>query len=108
MAWSSEGSRARTSTREWLNLKRVAKRELQYCCGKCGAEPPVVTLELDHIVPHSEGGEDALENVQWLCTACHKRKTGREAGRGRRRRAALGTHPREAHPGIVRLSGRGG
>lgn len=30
------------------------------------------TLELDHITPLSEGGEDRPENLQVLCTACHK------------------------------------
>lgn len=36
------------------------------------------TLELDHITPVSEGGEDRPENLQVLCTACHKLRHHRE------------------------------
>lgn len=36
----------------------------------------------DHIVPLAEGGDDADENVQPLCGACHDAKTARESARG--------------------------
>jgi len=32
------------------------------------------TLTIDHIIPLSNGGEDKLENLQILCSACHKLK----------------------------------
>lgn len=32
------------------------------------------TLTIDHIVPLAKGGEDKLENLQILCSACHKLK----------------------------------
>ncbi len=35
--------------------------------------------ELDHIVPLIDGGTHALENLQTLCTPCHKTKTADEA-----------------------------
>lgn len=31
--------------------------------------------EADHIVPHSEGGNYALENMRTLCVPCHKART---------------------------------
>ena len=35
--------------------------------------------ELDHIVPLVDGGGHELENLQTLCTPCHKKKSAREA-----------------------------
>lgn len=32
-------------------------------------------VEIDHIVPFSEGGHTVLENMRTLCTACHKQRT---------------------------------
>ena len=39
--------------------------------------------EVDHIIPHSQGGDDRLANLQAICRACHKRKTAQEGVRGR-------------------------
>ena len=39
--------------------------------------------EADHVVPKADGGEDAMDNLQGLCKACHSSKTNREMGRGR-------------------------
>lgn len=47
----------------------------QPICAHCKAE---VSQELDHIIPISEGGTDAWENLQGLCITCHKAKTARE------------------------------
>ncbi len=35
--------------------------------------------EVDHVVPLIDGGPHDLENLQTLCTPCHKRKTASEA-----------------------------
>jgi len=35
--------------------------------------------ELDHIVPLIDGGSHAIDNLQTLCTPCHKQKTAAEA-----------------------------
>lgn len=101
MAWANGGGR--TSTREWRNLKRIAKRELEYECAKCGISGHDTPLELDHITPHAEGGPDTLDNVQWMCHPHHDRKTQQEATRGKRRKASVGRHPAEEHPAIARL-----
>jgi len=50
--------------------------------------------ELDHIVPLIDGGTHALENLQTLCTPCHKRKTAGEA----RERAARASASPESRP----------
>lgn len=45
-------------------------------------------LELDHVIPRFEGGENTIENLQWLCRDCHKSKTKLESGRANRGRVA--------------------
>jgi 5-methylcytosine-specific restriction endonuclease McrA len=44
-------------------------------------------MEVDHIIPLSEGGPDEISNLQLLCRECHKTKTKWE---GKRRRADAG------------------
>ena len=45
-------------------------------CWGCGFEPPSVEfLDLDHILPASEGGSNELENRAPLCGPCNKRKS---------------------------------
>ena len=51
-------------------------------CSKCDhkfvpGDPP---WQCDHIKPLWLGGENRESNMQILCVACHKKKTGGEAG----------------------------
>jgi 5-methylcytosine-specific restriction endonuclease McrA len=50
--------------------------------------------ELDHIIPLIDGGGHDLENLQTLCTPCHKKKTAEEASH----RAVLGQPPTDDSP----------
>ena len=87
MAWRNGASR--TTAAEWKRLHRLAKHYLPYCCAQCGTEPAERDgLELDHITPVAEGGVDGLDNLQWLCSACHSEKSRRETARGVQRRVA--------------------
>lgn len=96
MPWTR--GRSRTSTDEWRWLKRdVIHRDGLRCAG-CGATG--CTLELDHRIPHAEGGTDALANLQLLCGPCHEAKTQAEANRGKARRAARRRLPTTPHPGL--------
>ncbi|MGD2108502.1 MAG: HNH endonuclease [Phycisphaerae bacterium] len=54
----------------------VLKRD-DYKCVACGARPPDVTLEVDHIVAKSRGGKNELANLRTLCTACNQGKKDR-------------------------------
>lgn len=42
-----------------------------FTCQYCGQHAPNVTLEVDHIVPVCNGGEDSLDNLKTSCSACN-------------------------------------
>lgn len=101
MTWKNGGT-SRTSSPAWKRLRREAIRVLGYECARCGVDGRDVHLELDHVIPVAEGGEDTIDNAQWLCNPCHKPKTQAEAKRGRarspqrRRGRAPRMHPSDA------------
>lgn len=43
-------------------------------CRYCGRAAPDVTLELDHVVPVSDGGWDGLDNLVAACWDCNRGK----------------------------------
>ncbi len=43
-------------------------------CGGCRVLFPFRNLTVDHVVPQSKGGTDALDNLQLLCGACNSTK----------------------------------
>ena len=88
----------RTSVAQWKRLRRLAREALDYRCQGCGTEG---SLQLDHIVPVTEGGADTLENLQWLCPECHRQKTLVEIRRGQARRASRLKRPQREHPGLI-------
>lgn len=49
--------------------------------GECKLCGETSNLELDHIIPLSEGGKDSFFNIQLLCEGCHRQKTAEEATR---------------------------
>ena len=51
-----------------------------FTCQYCGNRPPDVTLQLDHIHPFSEGGEDTEENLTTSCMDCNAGKSNRVLG----------------------------
>ena len=67
---------------EWQKLrKQVMARDQWRCqCEDCRSEGRItVAHECDHIVPKSQGGTDALSNLQAINRECHARKTQRES-----------------------------
>lgn len=61
--------------------KKYIKTKNLLCvnCEDMGFAVPSVVA--DHIVPRNQGGADAIENLQALCTACHDRKSAKERKR---------------------------
>jgi len=55
--------------------KAEIKRRQGNRCNQCGVEAP---LEIDHVVPRSQGGGDEASNLQGICEDCHSDKTGFE------------------------------
>lgn len=51
----------------------VFKRD-GFACQYCGAHPPDVILECDHIMPVVEGGQSTLDNLVTACFACNRGK----------------------------------
>ena len=43
-------------------------------CNGCDEKFPYQFMEVDHILPKSKGGTDAFQNLQVLCSHCHKSK----------------------------------
>ena len=52
---------------------QVLKRA-KYRCELCGAHEGQAALHVDHIIPRSKGGADALSNFQCLCVTCNTNK----------------------------------
>ena len=66
------------STRKPLSRRvrfEVFKRD-GFRCSYCGQHPPDVLLEVDHIIPVCEGGEDVEDNLTTACFACNRGKAG--------------------------------
>jgi hypothetical protein len=53
----------------------VFKRD-RFVCQYCGAHPPDVVLEIDHIEPIAAGGSDDEGNLVTACTSCNRGKAG--------------------------------
>jgi hypothetical protein len=51
-----------------------------FTCQYCGAMPPDVTLQLDHIHPISKGGADTEDNLTTACRDCNAGKSNRILG----------------------------
>jgi len=53
--------------------KEVLERD-QYTCQSCSAKKASKNLEVHHVKPQSQGGDDFLTNLVCLCISCHDRE----------------------------------
>lgn len=60
-----------------LRRLRILRRD-GYICQSCRKPEIEPRLEVDHIIPLSQGGKDIDSNLQTLCEVCHAAKTQRE------------------------------
>lgn len=64
-----------------LRLRFIVMRRDNFKCRKDGWSPATGTgrtLEVDHIIPWSKGGETVLDNLQTLCSVCNRGKSNLE------------------------------
>lgn len=78
--FTSMADRIRGTTLQ--NIRREHFRRHPLCVKCLEHKPPRITpaVELDHIKPLHQGGEDVPENRQGLCAECHLEKSKRERG----------------------------
>ncbi|RYY26125.1 MAG: HNH endonuclease [Sphingomonadales bacterium] len=60
-------------TLRWQVITRAMGR-----CEACGVSSEIRALEVDHIVPRSQGGSNELTNLQALCSLCNQQKLDRD------------------------------
>lgn len=84
-AWGTSTRRS-TLPPDWRRLRLRVLRRDRWRCRTCG-QP---ATEVDHIVPSTAGGSDAMTNLQALCRRCHSTKTLAEAQAARQGRGARG------------------
>ena len=48
-----------------------------FTCRYCGRKSPDAILEVDHVIPLSEGGGDQLDNLTTSCSDCNRGKAAR-------------------------------
>ena len=58
-------------------LRHEVLKNGNFKCQDCGASKNEVKLEVDHIIPVSQGGNDELSNLQVLCKECNRAKGNR-------------------------------
>ena len=68
---SKHGLRGNTTKRE--SLRAQAFRLYGKTCNYCGE----IGNEVDHVIELDAGGDNTIENLQVLCSPCHKAKTAK-------------------------------
>jgi 5-methylcytosine-specific restriction protein A len=57
-----------------LSVRFAVLQRDNHQCVSCGKNPPAVTIEVDHIIPFSKGGNNDINNLQTLCFECNRGK----------------------------------
>lgn len=71
----------------WRRIRSYVLQRDKYLCVPCFDVGRVTeAAEVDHKVPLAEGGTEDVENLQAICTECHKKKTQTESKRARAQR----------------------
>jgi len=64
---------------DWKKLRLKVLIRDAHLCQECFKNNIItVATDVDHIIPKSKGGTNAMTNLQSLCNPCHKIKTNSE------------------------------
>jgi 5-methylcytosine-specific restriction protein A len=75
----------------WEAKRKAVFSRDRWLCQQClRGGRYVEATEVDHIIPRSIGGDEALNNLEAICTDCHSEKSKREANKGYRPRHQIG------------------
>ncbi len=67
----------------WRKLRTAVLQRDGYTCTEHFRQGYIVqATQVDHIKPKSQGGSDAMSNLQSLCASCHETKSKTETQRG--------------------------
>lgn len=89
MPWSNDKAAREHSNAtygaEWKRARAAALARAGRRCQKCSSTQEI---QVDHVIPVSQGGSHAASNLQVLCGNCHRHKTATEGSgyRGNRTR----------------------
>ena len=68
------GARLRTTFRKKFAGRRIAEPRCWYCGVEFDNSVAKTQHTLDHVVPQSDGGESAVENLVDACMSCNSKK----------------------------------
>lgn len=68
---------------KWQRLRKWILLRDNYLCQPCILDGRITeATEVDHRVNKAGGGDDSPENLQSICSDCHKAKTAQESAKG--------------------------
>lgn len=71
-AWYRGFGEGRQPIPQWMR-EEILKRD-DYRCRYCGRRAQ--TLDIDHVIPVSQGGKTVFSNLVTACSACNRKKAG--------------------------------
>ena len=91
------------STSVKLNRRNLFARD-QNRCPYCGRRRPTTELSLDHVIPRSQGGTNAWDNIVCACVRCNVKKGGRTPEQAHMKLITLPKRPRRSPVLTIKLS----
>lgn len=80
MAWHRTSSTERGYGAAWRKARSLTILRDKGLCVPCLKQGRTTAFsQVDHIKPKAQGGTDAQENLQCICTECHDYKTHGES-----------------------------
>jgi HNH endonuclease len=71
------------SPKQWQAISAAKVGPCRVCCDPGRNGGAFGRIQLHHIIPREDGGDDVADNIVPLCLSCHSLVTGRDVVRGR-------------------------